>query len=100
MKKLTFSLAAIIAWSIASAQQAAESLWPGRIYKENEFIPMVTFYHPQREKALDLAVVVCPGGGYSGLAMDHEGKQVAEWLNGLGVTAAVLKYHTVSETGG
>ncbi|MFO0950813.1 MAG: alpha/beta hydrolase [Isosphaeraceae bacterium] len=37
-------------------------------------------------------MVVCPGGGYGHLAMDHEGKQVAEWLNSLGVTAAVLKY--------
>jgi acetyl esterase/lipase len=38
------------------------------------------------------AIVVCPGGGYGGLAMDHEGKQIGEWLNKLGITAAVLKY--------
>jgi acetyl esterase/lipase len=38
------------------------------------------------------AVVVLPGGGYGGLAMDHEGKQIAEWLNAQGVTAFVLKY--------
>ena len=38
------------------------------------------------------AVVVCPGGGYAMLAVDHEGKQVAEWLNSLGVAAFVLKY--------
>jgi acetyl esterase/lipase len=37
-------------------------------------------------------IVVCPGGGYGGLAMDHEGKQIAEWLNSLGVSAFVLKY--------
>jgi hypothetical protein len=37
-------------------------------------------------------VVVCPGGGYAKLAMDHEGRQVAEWLNSLGVAAFVLKY--------
>jgi acetyl esterase/lipase len=37
-------------------------------------------------------VVVCPGGGYGGLAMDHEGKQIADWLNSLGVAAFVLKY--------
>jgi acetyl esterase/lipase len=35
--------------------------------------------------------VVCPGGGYARLA-DHEGHNVAVWLNGIGVTAAVLKY--------
>jgi acetyl esterase/lipase len=37
-------------------------------------------------------VVVCPGGGYQMLAIDHEGKQIAEWLNSMGVTAFVLKY--------
>jgi acetyl esterase/lipase len=37
-------------------------------------------------------VVVCPGGGYGVLASDHEGKQVAEWLNSLGVSAFVLQY--------
>jgi acetyl esterase/lipase len=38
------------------------------------------------------AVIVCPGGGYAFLADNHEGKQVAEWLNSLGVAAFVLKY--------
>src|ERR1017187_1412529 len=38
------------------------------------------------------AVVVCPGGGYTHLAMDHEGDQIARWLNSLGVSAFVLKY--------
>jgi acetyl esterase/lipase len=37
-------------------------------------------------------IIVIPGGGYGGLAMDHEGAQIAEWLNSLGVTAFVLKY--------
>jgi acetyl esterase/lipase len=35
---------------------------------------------------------VCPGGGYAHLAMDHEGVQVAAWLNKLGISAFVLKY--------
>ncbi len=43
------------------------------------------------------AVVVCPGGGYGFLADDHEGKQVAEFLNGLGITAFVLKYRIVQK---
>lgn len=91
---------AVFALFTASAQPAEESLWPGKTYEEDEFIPMITFYSPPEENATDLAVVVCPGGGYSGLAMDHEGKQVAAWLNSVGVTAAVLQYHTVSQTGG
>ena len=39
-----------------------------------------------------MAVVVCPGGGYRGLAMDHEGRQIALWLNSQGIAAFVLKY--------
>jgi len=49
------------------------------------------------EKPNGCAVVVCPGGGYGFLADDHEGKQVAEWLNTLGVTAFVLKYRIVTK---
>jgi acetyl esterase/lipase len=37
-------------------------------------------------------MVVCPGGGYNMLAWDHEGEQVAQWLNKLGVTTVLLKY--------
>ena len=38
------------------------------------------------------AVIICPGGGYSGLAYDKEGHDIARWLNSLGVTGVVLKY--------
>ena len=37
-------------------------------------------------------MVVCPGGGYGALAMDHEGYQIAGFLNSLGIAAFVLKY--------
>ena len=40
----------------------------------------------------DAAVIVCPGGGFSILAWDLEGVEVAQWLNSLGVTVGVLKY--------
>jgi acetyl esterase/lipase len=40
----------------------------------------------------DSVVIVAPGGGYNILAWEHEGTQVAEWLNKIGVTAVVLKY--------
>jgi acetyl esterase/lipase len=55
-------------------------------------VPTLTVWRPRPEVATGSAVVVCPGGGYTMLAMDHEGKQVAEWLNSIGVTAFVLKY--------
>src|SRR5699024_7568242 len=44
-----------------------------------------------------MAIVICPGGGYSGLAIDHEGAKVAEWFNSLGITAFVLKYRLPSD---
>jgi acetyl esterase/lipase len=37
-------------------------------------------------------VIVCPGGGYGALAKDHEGDQIARWLNSLGIQAFVLQY--------
>ena len=55
-------------------------------------VPTLTIWLPQPEMATGAAVVVCPGGGYGMLAVDHEGKQVAEWLNSLGIAAFVLKY--------
>ena len=55
-------------------------------------IPSLTLWLPKPELATGSAVVVCPGGGYGMLAVDHEGKQIAEWLNSLGITAIVLKY--------
>lgn len=54
--------------------------------------PTLTPWLPDAAKATGTAIVICPGGGYGGLAMDHEGRQVAEWLNGVGVAAFVLKY--------
>ncbi|MDX1948117.1 MAG: alpha/beta hydrolase [Pirellulaceae bacterium] len=52
--------------------------------------PTLTVYRP--EKPNGAAVIICPGGGYSILAWDLEGTEVAEWLNKLGVTGIVLKY--------
>ena len=54
--------------------------------------PTLTVYPAPPSKANGAAVVVCPGGGYNILAADHEGVQIAEWFNSLGVTAAVLHY--------
>ena len=71
-------------------------LWPrgapGAVGTEPEDKPKLTLYRVPAERATGAAVVVCPGGSYRTLASDHEGKQVAEWLNGLGVSAFVLQY--------
>src|SRR5215472_15737494 len=74
----------------------ADLLWPGGApgAKGNEEIvqPTLAPYIVAAGCGTGTAVVVCPGGGYRNLAMDHEGDQVARWLNSLGVSAFVLKY--------
>lgn len=55
-------------------------------------IPTLTPYLADKDKATGAAVMICPGGGYAMLAMDHEGEQVAKWFQSLGVHAFVLKY--------
>jgi acetyl esterase/lipase len=54
--------------------------------------PTLTPYPAPAALATGAAIVICPGGGYQNLAMDHEGVQIAKWLNNLGVHAFVLKY--------
>jgi acetyl esterase/lipase len=59
--------------------------------EEGKDQPFIEVYTPKIWNA-GTAVVVCPGGGYGGLAVDHEGTQVAQWWNSLGATAFVLHY--------
>ena len=54
--------------------------------------PTITLFRAPAGKANGAAVLICPGGGYNILAWDKEGTEIAEWLNTLGVTGAVLKY--------
>ena len=54
--------------------------------------PTITVHRPPKETANGAAVVICPGGGYSILATNLEGDEVADWLNSIGVTGIVLKY--------
>lgn len=54
--------------------------------------PGLVVYEPAPEDRNGAAVIVCPGGGYSFLAIDKEGHEVARWLNQLGYTAFVLQY--------
>ncbi len=82
----------------AAGLLAAETmpLWPGAapgaLGEEEKDIPKLTVYLPPADKAVGAAVVICPGGGYGHLAMDHEGHQVAQWLNSLGVAGIILEY--------
>lgn len=58
----------------------------------NVSVPELTVYLPEKTKKQYTAVIICPGGGYSHLAMEHEGHQFAKWLQSQGVAGIVLKY--------
>ena len=77
------------------AEPVVIPLWdgaaPGAQGNEDADRPTLTLYRANGRGA-GTAVIVAPGGGYGNLAMNHEGRQVANWLNSLGVTAFVLKY--------
>jgi acetyl esterase/lipase len=80
----------------AADQPKVELLWPkgvpGALGTEERDKPSLTIYLPPADKANGAAVVVCPGGGYGALAVGHEGKDPAEWLNRHGIAAFVLRY--------
>jgi acetyl esterase/lipase len=61
--------------------------------------PTVTIYRPPKEEDTGAAVIVCPGGGFSILAMDLEGTEVCDWLNSIGVTGCLLKYRVPARKG-
>jgi acetyl esterase/lipase len=64
-------------------------LWPGMAPEES---PNLTVFLAPPLLATGAAVVICPGGGYGGLATDHEGVQIAQWLNARGVAGLMLRY--------
>lgn len=96
-------LAAVVFASAAYAQQLdligqpkTIPLWegkaPGAVGDEDRDKPTVTVYPPFARKGPTAAVIIAPGGGYGVLAMNHEGRQIANWFNAMGVTAFVLTY--------
>jgi len=79
-----------------SADSKTMPLWdgkaPGAEGEADEDRPTLTFYPPSQSQSPTTAVIVMPGGSYGWLATNHEGRQVANWLNAMGITAFVLKY--------
>jgi acetyl esterase/lipase len=63
---------------------------PGALGTDDTDRPTVTYYRARQPNGT--AIIVAPGGGYSNLAANHEGRQVANYLNAMGVTTFVLKY--------
>jgi acetyl esterase/lipase len=91
---LVFAMASAL-WAQRGPQiPPAELLWPngapGAAGTEEVDKPSLTPWIAKNGNGM--AVLVCPGGGYGALAVDHEGTQIAQWLNSQGITAFVLKY--------
>lgn len=65
---------------------------PGAQGSADADVPAITVFLPRTMTPGTPAMVVCPGGGYGALAANHEGRQVANYLNSLGMAAFVLRY--------
>jgi acetyl esterase/lipase len=59
--------------------------------------PRVTIFPAPAEKSVKACVVLCPGGGYGGLAIGHEGRDIAAWFNERGITTLMLEYRLGSK---
>lgn len=79
-----------------SAEPLTIPLWvgkaPGALGDGDSDRPTITLYAPSSNHPPSTAVIVFPGGGYGYLATNHEGRQIANWLNAMGITAFVVKY--------
>lgn len=62
-------------------------------------VPTLEVFHAEKTKATGAAVLVCPGGGYNILAIDHEGTDLCRWLSKNGVTGVLLKYRVPRRKG-
>ena len=80
---------------MGDSSEDAVALWPdgapGALGDLDIDRPQLTVHLPERD-ATGSGIIVCPGGGYRILASDHEGLQVARWLNRRGIAAFVLRY--------
>jgi acetyl esterase/lipase len=104
--KVTASIFALVIWfaGVDGPRAAADEepgsdvvvLWPegapGAHGDGDPDVPTITVRALSPESANGCAVVICPGGGYGGLAKQHEGYDIAEWLNSFGVAGFVLRY--------
>jgi acetyl esterase/lipase len=122
MKYLTHSLLLILwasAHALAAADPITWTLWPGEAPGEtvtlppesyritdndrlaagkqakrlqNVSVPTLTIFKPDPKIDNGSSLIIAPGGGFTILAFDLEGTEVAAWANSLGMTAIVLKY--------
>jgi hypothetical protein len=88
----SFFLLLVACGALVAQEPRTQLLWPegapGAVGTQDADKPSLTIYLPPPGKSNGTAVVVCPGGGYSNLAVLHEGRQVGYWFNSFGVTAS------------
>ena len=92
---LTFSLLLALAVSASAQKPFVVNLWLNGAPNDNGNVAdtaTVKVFLPRKEEATGRAVVICPGGGYQHLAMNHEGYDWAPFFNNMGIAAIVLKY--------
>lgn len=110
MRRITSVLTALLLVTMAHAQQQEIPLYDGAIPNskpapdrettdpKNHWSlslvsrPTLKIFLPEKNRANGAATVVCPGGSYIHLAMGHEGVEIADSLNAIGIAAFVLKY--------
>jgi acetyl esterase/lipase len=108
--RATLGLCTVVFFAAAPITACAEDtgpayktvvLWPdgapGALGKDEKDQPRLTIHLPEKDKATGTGVVVNPGGGYRGLAGDHEGLQVAQELNRHGIASFVLRYRLMPD---
>lgn len=121
LRRLVIALIAMITVSARASDRPVISLWESQVPDQSEpkapplyksatrdgiariekvTDPALVVYEAAAEKHNGAAVIVCPGGGYSILAIEHEGFKVAEWLSGMGYTAFVLQYRVPKNQSG
>lgn len=94
-------LVSLIAVPVSLSADDWQPLWPdgapGAQGSADHDVPALLAFPAIPDNNTGCGVVVCPGGGYGGLAMDHEGHQIAAWLNQRGISAWILRYRLGSK---
>ena len=102
MKRVLLTiLAFVVACGVGSAAEYETfQLWPDVApgEKADAVKPTYEIWKPA-EKTSDACMIVCPGGGYFGLAYEHEGDKIARYFTSKGVTTVVLRYRVPRREG-
>ena len=100
MKTLILALTLTLCSTAFAQPRGSVELWPGgapgALGTEDHDSPTITMHFPNAARATGASIVICPGGGYGGLA-HHEGDHYAMWLNEMGIAGFVLKYRLGSK---